>query len=59
MFGSIWDWLALLLVVAFVYVLVRPQSKAAEAVEAPHAAAKPAHPKMVAIARPPGKWPSH
>ena len=34
MFGSIWDWLALLLVVAFVYVLVRPQSKAAEAVEA-------------------------
>lgn len=28
------DWLALLLVVAIVYVLVRPGSKAAEAVEA-------------------------
>lgn len=34
MFSNAWDWLALLLMVTFVYVLVRPQSKAAEAVEA-------------------------
>lgn len=34
MAGAAWDWLALLVVVAVVFVLVRPQSKAAEAVDA-------------------------
>lgn len=32
--ARIWDWLALLTVVAIVFVLVRPRSKAAETVDA-------------------------
>lgn len=34
MISNIADWLGILLVVAIIYVLVRPQSKAAELVEA-------------------------
>jgi hypothetical protein len=34
MFGHLWDWIGLAMVVTIIYILVRPQSKAADAVEA-------------------------